>query len=205
MAKAAEYVRTDLSDLQKELTAAWFMQDSRALFFLNADRNVLLMNRFAEDLVQEGEFFQIANGALEPKAGWSGNNFRERVEHALSHDERCWGLFRPTDGAGGAGVYAVAPLRQPSETGASLLLCFLPPLIAGTRLSIVLDQFALTQTEKEIAQALIDEHPLSAIAKQRGVRPSTIKSHVKNIYEKTATTGRVQFMSQFLTMAAVWV
>lgn len=205
MAKTAEYIETDLSDLQKDLTAAWFMQDPRALFFLSADRKVLLMNRFAEDLLQEGEFFQIRNGLLEAKAEWPRNDFRERAERALSHDEPGWGVFRPAGGDGSAGVYSVAPLRQPSETGASLLVCFLPPLIARARLSTILDQFGLTQTEKEIALALIDEHPLSTIAEHRGVRPSTVKSHVKNIYGKTATTGRVQFMSQFLMMAAIWV
>ncbi len=199
----------ELTARETRLASAWFMNDARAVFFLDEDRRVLLMNAFARSLVENGEYLQLKHSVVHAETDASDSEFRKTVERSLSTGKRGWGQIRRAeraqDGAARAGIYAIAPVAEPAEDSPAAILCFLPPLIAGSRLSIVLDQFHLTQAEKEIAYALIDEYPLSAIAEQRGVRPSTIKSHVKNIYDKTGTTGRIQFMSQFMMMAAIWV
>lgn len=193
----------NLSDTDLKLTSSWFMRDRRALFILDDAKTLRLMNRVAGELIEAGDFFRLEKSQLRIVPDNQNQKFRLAVDRSLAEGVREWGLFRRACDGSGIGVYTIEPIKEEVDGRHSLLISYAPALTVNTHLDTVLQEFGLTHAEREIAYALIDQLSLADIAEHRGVKPSTIKSHVTSIYEKTGTRGRIQFISQFTLLASL--
>ena len=49
---------------------------------------------------------------------------------------------------------------------------------------------ALTERQSQIANMIADGYKNQEIAKELGIRPGTVKIHLKHIFEKTGVRGR---------------
>lgn len=58
-----------------------------------------------------------------------------------------------------------------------------------------LTRWPLTQREREVAKLVVRGLSNQAIGREIGVSPETVKTHVRNIFEKSSTHSRAEFLA----------
>jgi DNA-binding CsgD family transcriptional regulator len=87
-----------------------------------------------------------------------------------------------------------------SEKGPSRWLVILLEPVRSTSLDeqSALERWPLTEREREVAMRMVRGLSNDAIAREMGVSPETVKTHVRNIFEKSGTHSRAQFLAAVL-------
>jgi DNA-binding CsgD family transcriptional regulator len=62
----------------------------------------------------------------------------------------------------------------------------------------VLERFSLTEREFEVARLVVQGLSNEKIARNMGISPETVKTHVRSIFEKSGTHSRTEFLAAVL-------
>lgn len=169
-----------------------------ALFVVQRDRRVELINSAGRRIVGERDFLALLEGHL---CGIR-SVVTQRLGQAL--DVVC-GLVRLKDAFGVTGVRDGSTL----QVSVSMLTCSAdcnPPL---SRLALIVAErscecghdeatlgllFGLSHSEAAILKGLLTRKTLEQCARSRGVALSTARSQLKSIFRKTNTSSQVQLM-----------
>lgn len=79
-----------------------------------------------------------------------------------------------------------------------LVLVFQPFRAATVDAESALQRWPFTDREREVAARIVRGMSNQAIAAEMGVSPETIKTHVRSIFEKSATHSRNEFLAAVL-------
>ena len=183
--------------------------------------NLVFLNKAAERVMREGDGLKLRAGDPGADAlGWiSAEDSREHlvltkeISNAVSRNILAAGHF--ADGllvsrrsGGRPYVLQVASLpRQNDFTAGGRGACgiaFITDLEHGPSLDrdLVARLYGLTPAEAELAQRLLSGDSLEAIARHSGVKPTTVRTQLQRIFDKTGTHRQAELMKILVGLAA---
>jgi DNA-binding CsgD family transcriptional regulator len=104
-------------------------------------------------------------------------------------------------------VVQISPLALPAgrsgRKGEAYAIGFIDDLEASARLDADLlgRLYGLTAAETRLAEALLSGDALGTISARLAIKESTVKTHLKRIFEKTRTNRQAQLMKLLMGMA----
>lgn len=98
----------------------------------------------------------------------------------------------------------MAPMRLATH-GAALMFAFDPQASPSITTSLVRRLFGLTEAEAELSIALCCGKSLEEVAQTRGTSINTIKSQLKNVFQKTGTSRQIELVSLLLASPAYFI
>ncbi len=103
----------------------------------------------------------------------------------------------------------VAPLRlgggQAQEHGAALAFAFDPEATPDLTTGRIRKLFGLTEAEAALAVALCSGKTLDDVAREKSVAPSTVKTHLKHVFNKTGANRQTELVSLLLASPAYFL
>lgn len=72
------------------------------------------------------------------------------------------------------------------------------PIARKKRIKLNLQEFHLTNKEKEVAYLWLEGYSRSEIAQMLTISQETVRFHVKNIYEKVEVNNQVEFVKKVI-------
>jgi len=174
---------------------------SIAAFVCDARGIVLARSPAAEALLEAGTHLRVRHGRLSACNEVDGNALEANIVTAATEGAPpVGGPAVVRDAAGGDPLLIeVAPLprgRHPFATGGAALVMLRPPRasrIDVARLAAAL--WKLTRSEAEVVADLVDGLAPLAIAEQRGSAVTTVRTHVRRIFEKASVTSQVELIA----------
>lgn len=202
ISSSAAHAHAGSDKSEQEILFSCFSNNVRALVFIDPDRKILFANTSGDRLLSEQHYLQNNSGRLQPAHSGDRTSFLEAIKSAFDGASRGVGLIRNATNSEHVGAFSIAP----NEEGSAAAVAFLPPWTVGARrAALMFDPYDLTPAEKHIAECLISGYSLSDIAELNDISLSTVKSHVKRVYQKTLVESRIEFMNQFMLLVAVWL
>ncbi len=202
LTSSAPRADTDQGKSEAEILYSCFRSNSRAAVFIDPNRNILFSNAAGERILSERNYLEKNSGRLQPVHSGDRPTFHEALKSAFNGCSRGVGLIRNAAESDQVGAFSIAA----NEEGTAAAVTFLPPWTVGAqRAALMFEPYDLTPAEKHIAECLISGYSLSDIAELNDISISTVKSHVKRIYQKTLVESRIEFMNQFMLLVAVWL
>lgn len=207
--KASRYLPLTMAPLlsgaqtsEQEILYSCFRNSTRSAIFIDSDRNILFANAAGERLLSEAQYLTSNAGRLQPAHSGDRAAFLQAQRTAFDGQAHGVGLIRNAARPEQVGAYSIAANAE----GAAAAVTFLPPWTVGARRAAAMfEPYDLTPAEKHIAECLVSGYSLSEIAEMNDISLSTVKSHVKRIYQKTLVESRIEFMNQFMLLVAVWL
>lgn len=153
------------------------------ILVVNAQAEVLQANHLARHELLTGHWLASVNNRL------TGRSTRlcEQIEHGLEQAFRGQRTLVFLDGSRGDTPVAFIPLSHPLETDPPTVLVLLTRQSAGDNLAVRMYARAqrLSPSEESVMIGLCRGLEVSDIARENGVAPSTVRSQVKSLREKT--------------------
>lgn len=188
--------------MQAEGTASGFDQLCVGTVIATQDGRVISANRMAEQLLRKGEGIAVWQGRLAGRT--------HRATEALLNEIRQAGATANRQGHSPGGVWVsplpdgnslsvlVCPLRVSAplrdSMGAVLLLIADPRRDIAVRQRALSDLYHLTQAEARLANALVHGERLSEYADRMRLSINTVKTHLKNLFDKTGASRQSELI-----------
>jgi DNA-binding CsgD family transcriptional regulator/PAS domain-containing protein len=169
-----------------------------AVLLVDAGAAITFANRAAEDLLA-GDTLRLESNSVRTQRA-SDNDRLHRLITAAAQDGRGGSLALPRKDRPPLIVWVI-PLRPEShefgrERGVLLLIRDLERP-AGRSLRAFADHFGLTSAEEGVAVELIKGDGVNAAASRLALSPSTVRTHLIRIFQKTGT-GRQAELVRFM-------
>jgi DNA-binding CsgD family transcriptional regulator len=195
-------VEVALSEVIYQALCAAFDHLSTAVFILRPDGFILFANHAAKVLLEEGGPVRSSEGYLRGKDRAASDELSRGIEAVLSSTNR---EHADTEG------YELCLSQSPGETqGAIGYLRVLSnadeaaPVIAlfitrigegGTYgISALAESFGLSKAETRVLEQLIEAQTPSGVAARLNISVSTVKSHMRKIFQKTGTSRQTDLL-----------
>ncbi len=178
-----------------------------AMLCVGHSRRALFCNRAARDLLARRDGLSVRDGHLHVAAA----SDRERLWIALAEAmalggrESCATITRPS----GAPPLTIlnAPLETPDKLGSDelgLALMFIhdPLLCPALDPADVGILFGLTPAQARLAVLLSQGHPLEEVGQRLGLKLSTVRTRMNQIFERTGTSRQAELVKRLVLSAA---
>ncbi|MCC0030954.1 MAG: helix-turn-helix transcriptional regulator [Brucellaceae bacterium] len=187
-----------------------------AVFLLRANGDIAFMNRAAEALAKEQTIVRVASGRLAATDAAADGRLRQ----AIAANAQPGGDTGGEDGAdtrsvvlpsrtGDAQVAHVLPLNIGGRyafpgAGQAAVAVFVrdparPMPVFGEALAAM---YSLTRAEVRVAVTLAQVQTLEETSSVLGLSPHTVRTHLKNIFEKTGVTRQAELMALVFRLSA---
>jgi len=173
---------------------------SVGVILTDANCRPIFTNRAAREIITAESGLAFANSHLANSSAIATQQLHKIIEKVAAHDETAplassvFAMLLPRkDGQNPLSVI-VAPVRKSASKNAhakiaAILFVSDPDFDVDLPKSLLRTLFGLTQSEAKIAVAVANGESLEQLAKTSGVKVSTVRTHLKKIFEKT---GRVR-------------
>jgi DNA-binding CsgD family transcriptional regulator len=168
-----------------------------AMIFVDAEGRIVYANAIGHALLAENNVVRTVEGRLTAPARDTDARLRDIIAAAALGDGALGtrGIALPlSDEAGSRYVAHVLPLtsgsrRQAGNTHAAVAAFFIhkaaleipsPPVV-------IAETFKLTMTELRVLLAIVEVGGAPEVADMLGIAPSTVRTHLRRVYEKTGT------------------
>jgi DNA-binding CsgD family transcriptional regulator/PAS domain-containing protein len=204
----------DRRRLQSESLEAALNQVEAGVFILGADGCPVWINKVARTLLARSDL--IRNGRL--GLGLAGPDadrlLREGLAPGLEHPEQLLAptpaLIRMTDGEGIEWQGCLMPLQPQSQTQAAFgqvgrsahaaLFVRRVEQVAASGVEAAAKLYALTPAEVRVLKATLELETVAKMADALGVAPSTIKTHLASIFDKTGASRRATLVKAVMSL-----
>lgn len=177
-----------------------------AIFLVDAQARIRYRNRRAEQLLAQGGVVQCVSGKLvlnapgaprlcEILAGFAGQPPNEAAQTRIALKGANGTLWLVRIGA--------KPCCAPHDKGTVAIVLSEAVIDLESAAAAVSDVYALTQAERRALPALLKLGRARQVAHAFGVSVTTIRTHLKSIYAKTATKRRNDLFKLVARFAAV--
>lgn len=175
-----------------------------AMIFVDAEGRIVYANAPGHVLLAEGEVVRPIEGRLTAATRDADDNLRAIYTGAASGDAALGvrGIALPLiDKAGVRYVANVLPLTSGSrqragKTHAAVAAFFIhkATLEAPSPPLVISETFKLTMTELRVLFAIVEVGGVPEVADMLGIAPSTVRTHLKHVYEKTGTARQADLV-----------
>ncbi|MGB6537831.1 MAG: helix-turn-helix transcriptional regulator [Xanthobacteraceae bacterium] len=195
---------------QDELATVKALLDSVPVGMMVVDDDeVKVANSAARMLLDEGNAMRVHNGRLSGATRYADTELRDAVHEALNGEDRPIGIALPIDHA--EPVRAVVRKLHPKSArmlgtpgDAVALYVTDPRKPVETPNEILQRLFGLTPREAVVLRILVEGQDLPGVAARLGISVETVRSHVKHIMERTATSRQAELVRKVLSSPA-WI
>jgi DNA-binding CsgD family transcriptional regulator len=169
--------------------------------FLNRDAELVDCNRSGADILHGDLGLQLLDNRLVVTVESGRRNFQQALQSLLQPDAAPPQTARLCDDSGAALLDIVGrqlDSRRPACADAGALVLQLLPCGQHCRppeARLLRDLYQLTPREINLALALLQGHSAQQAAAQLGVSVNTVKTHLKNIFEKTGCKNQSQVIA----------
>jgi len=202
----------DLKSSQAQTFLTVFDSLSACLFLIDSGCRIVHANAAGYDMLAAENVLRAVSGRIEPYEAKTAQDFREMFDAAGKGDAALGmrGIAFPMPARDGEKYVAhLLPLtsgargRTGSSFGAAAILFVQKASPATPAIPEVLSKtYRLTSTELRVLLAIAEVGRVSAVAETFGVSETTIKFHLKNLFNKTGTrrqTDLVRLLAGFTT------
>lgn len=176
------------------------------LILLDAGHGVRGINPAAERLLREAGALSVVGGRLRIPRGAPGESLTAALAACAAGSSETAGATVFLEGPAGGLLVHVLPLarpRAPREAPAVAALFLTNPAApAAAPIEAFVARFGLTASEARVLKSLLDGKSPGAIAAGQGVSIATVRTHLRRLYEKTATTGQADLVRLIVGAAA---
>lgn len=188
-----------------------------AALIVSESLEIVCMNRQADDLLGSSKSLRVRRRELVPALSSEASALRKGVGDAIALADGAFKsphmppqvveISRPEKLPLSILAVPLRPryrLRQSAGHGARvLLMVYDPEYRSRIDPSLIERLFELTPTEAVIAAQLADGRSIAEIARDRRCSASTVRSHLKSIFQKTGTNRQGELVQMLLTSPAV--
>ncbi|MCV7385405.1 helix-turn-helix transcriptional regulator [Mycolicibacter longobardus] len=183
-------LRARLSEMDRrsgELIAA-LEAASDGMAIVGDNGRVSYLNPAACALLNRGDGLNMTAAMLRSSVAVVDNAIARAVRAALDRDgpPTAGRVVVPRPAGGSPYVLRVVPVST-AETPTALVVVADPDRAGPPTVAGLIRDFGLTRTEAEVARRVLDGAGLRPIAEERCVSITTIRTHLKHIFEKTGT------------------
>jgi DNA-binding CsgD family transcriptional regulator len=181
----------------------------QAVLLVDASCRVMFANRAAEVILADGAgLYSGVDGVLESRQHDETIDLHRLVacaaRDAMDSEFDSGGSVRLSRGELRASLTGlVVPLRaandwlQPSRPVAMLFIAD-PERAEGSTMEIIQQDYGLTRMEAVVALQLLNSQGLKAAAAQLGIAPTTVRTHLTAVFDKTGTRRQVDLVRLLL-------
>jgi DNA-binding CsgD family transcriptional regulator/PAS domain-containing protein len=193
----------DASAIVRERMADAFNLFRCAVILTDAQGRILFANKVAEAMLENGVVVQGKGGTLRATSASAASELRAAIAQAGRREADLgeYGLsVQLSDSASPAVLAHVLPLTgsnmRASLQSAAVAAVFIKPAIIDIEpaLDIVARLYNLTGAEARVLQAIVDTGRAPDIAAALGISESTVRTHLKRLFEKTSTHRQVELV-----------
>lgn len=169
------------------------VQSPLAIFLVGEQSKILYRNKRAEQLLAQGGIVGCVSGKLlfnAPGAPRLCDILAAFGNQTAIEPAQTRVALKGPDGSVWLAQIGVKTCGGPHDTRAVAIVLSEAIIDLDGAAALVSDVFALTQAERRALPALLRFGRVRQVAHRFGVSAATIKSHLKNIYAKTATKQR---------------
>ena len=127
--------------------------------------------------------------------------------HRAAQGIRCLLDLRPQDASQAGISIALVPMGHPAECFPDPLpvmaITCRPQLCARISLHFFAQSYGLTRTEEAVLEALVQGHEVEDIVRERGLAMSTVRSHVKQLRQKTQSNSMRELLNKVSVLPPV--
>ncbi len=197
--RTAARMRTRLAavELQRDMADAALDELRSAIFVTDSTGRILLANRAAEDLLRASAAVGVAPGRRLRAAQPSQTEaLRRLIAAAAIRGGRGGALRLDCAEEGWLAVFA-SPLGEQGGWGidrepAAMLLIEQPQIPSPLGLGVLRALFGLTRAEAAVARLIARGEGVDAAAPALGVAPTTLRWHLRRVFEKTDTRRQAE-------------
>jgi DNA-binding CsgD family transcriptional regulator/PAS domain-containing protein len=193
----------DATAIARERTEQAFDLFRCAVILTDAQGAIVFANRAALALLQSGDVVQDRRGILQTTLPSAASELRAAIALAGRQEADLGKIglaIRLTDDDPPTTLAHVLPLTgshmraslQPAAVAAVFIQ--LPGIYIEPALDIVARLYKLTASEVRVLQAIVDTGGVPDIAEALGVSESTVRTHLKRLFEKTSTHRQVDLV-----------
>jgi DNA-binding CsgD family transcriptional regulator len=199
--------------LERDAAAAGLDRLGTAALLVDAGGRVLYANRAAQDLIEERDGLSERGGRvvclMPDQTARLHSLVRSAAATAAARGESSGGPLHLSRRTRPPLTALVCPMPAPGPLGASMqapgALIFVrdPHRPVRPAAESLRHLFGLTPAEAKLAVALAEGRSIDEVATTTGVRPQTLRSHLKAIMAKTGTQRQAALVALLLRSAAV--
>ena len=204
-----------LADVQitRDASADVLHRLRQAVVLVDACCRVMFANAAAEAVLTDGAgLHRAADGTLQARRSAETDHLHRLVAGAANGardgEIGAGGTVRVSRDAMTALSVLVVPLRTATDwlgtrQPAAMLFVSDPAEVAAPTPAVLRQDHALTRMEAAVALQLLDGHGLSAAAAKLGIAPTTARTHLNAVFDKTGTRSQVDLVRVLLQSGAV--
>ncbi len=169
------------------------------MFVIDRDHFIIRRNNIAADLLKANSVFKIEAGRLTTVREMDAQRFRQYLDRlflpAAPMNERLLSLQKRSS----ADHYQICGNSLPDpqhqyRIDAIVLTVIDPVQTTPVPAQVLRSLYALTRSESKLAEALINGHTLEQYAHESGTKMTTIRTHLRSIFQKTGTTRQTDLV-----------
>ena len=175
---------------------------SAGVCLVEADGRVVHANAAADALIAAGEVFRVVNGRLVANDARTDQALRDIYAAAGRSDAAPGGISIPLAGSdGGRYVAHVLPLTSGMRhqtglayTAAAALFVRRAEMFVPSPPEVIGKAFKLTRSEFRVLLAIVELGSVARVAAALGVSVSTVKTHLRRVFEKTGSARQADLV-----------
>ncbi|MDH3693562.1 MAG: response regulator [Gammaproteobacteria bacterium] len=170
-----------------------------SMLVIDRDHFVVRHNRSAAELMQSKDVLKTEAGRLTTIRELDSQRFRKYLDRlflpAVQMSERLLSLQKQTS-ADHYQVCGNALLNPDHKLRADAIVLTVIDPVRSTSIpaQVLRSLYALTRSESKLAEALINGHTLEQYAQDSGTKMTTIRTHLRSIFQKTGTTRQTDLV-----------
>jgi DNA-binding CsgD family transcriptional regulator len=167
---------------------------------LDPEHKVVFVNEIARRIAESRDGFEFADNRIRIH----DTDARHRFQAMLDGDEALLPRSLNLDRAGGKHslqlqlVNIAAPAQPPRERAMRAVFITDPDSVDHLQVGALRAIFGFTDSEAQVAEALVHGSSVTEIARQRRVSADAVRFHLKNMYQKTGTHRQAELVQLIL-------
>ncbi len=169
------------------------------IFVIDRDHFVIRQNHSATELMQSKNVFKTEAGRLTTIRDLDGQRFRQYLNRLFAPgtriSERIFSLQKNSSTDRYQICGSALPNTAENNTLEIVVLTVIDPAqTTPVPTQILRSLYALTRSESKLAEALINGCTLEQYAHESGTKMTTIRTHLRSIFQKTGTTRQTDLV-----------
>jgi DNA-binding CsgD family transcriptional regulator len=174
----------------RNIAAEWIREDYCPAIIVNSARQVRWANAAAERQLRSPQALYLSGGTLSLADQRNVESFDEALARVESSREK----IPVTDRAGRVAIIVTASAHDLEDQRALLLAIKIVSAPLSIATASMARTFALTPAEVQILDRLTRLEPPAAIAKTLSISVHTVRTHVRNLYNKTSVNSDLELL-----------